>query len=131
TDKGIMNGNLIFVTIFLLTLPFVVNGNFRWTTCSVNSLDADIINVSWEPDPVGAKRTILQANVSQTLTHPTTATVVIIFSFNDLYGRIVGDTMHPLQPGITNIEGTYSIIVPDLIPNSFTFSAMIYDFELE
>ncbi|RIB05457.1 hypothetical protein C2G38_593529 [Gigaspora rosea] len=99
-----MNGNLIFVTIFLLTLPFMVNGNFRWSTCSINDVDADIINVSWGPDPVGAKGTILQANVSQTLTNPTTATAVIIFSFNDVYGRIAGDTMHPLQPGITNIE---------------------------
>ncbi|KAF0363966.1 hypothetical protein F8M41_013918 [Gigaspora margarita] len=66
-----MSRNLIFVTIFLLlTLPFIVNGNAGWSACSIVSLDVDIINVFWGPDPVSG--TIIQATVSQTLTNATT-----------------------------------------------------------
>ncbi|RIB05458.1 hypothetical protein C2G38_2219608 [Gigaspora rosea] len=127
-----MNGNLIFVTIFLLlTLPFMVNGNDGWSPCSIIGLDKDIMNVQWGPDPVGAKGTVLQATVSQTITNATTTSSFIIFGFTDKYGRIIGDTMHSLQPGITNIEGSFNVIVPNFLPSSFKFSVVIYDSELE
>ncbi|RIB11155.1 hypothetical protein C2G38_2262364 [Gigaspora rosea] len=125
-----MNGNLIFVTIFLLlTLPFMVNGNDGWSPCSIVSLDLDIINVQWGPDPVSGA--ILQATVSQKITNATTSNSAIIFGFTDDFGRIIGDTMHPLQPGITNIESSYNVIVPKLLPPSYKFSVAIFDSELD
>ncbi|RIB05454.1 hypothetical protein C2G38_593379 [Gigaspora rosea] len=122
-----MNRNLIFTTLFLLlTMPFMLNTNNGWSDCSINGIQADVLNVSWGPDPVGPTGMTMFFNVSQGLSQASTTFTKLVVSFNDPSGVISSANQFEISPGINSVDNSYQVMVPDLIPSPvYTVAVML------
>ncbi|RIB10086.1 hypothetical protein C2G38_216724 [Gigaspora rosea] len=122
-----MNRNLIFTSLFLLlTMPFMLNANLPWTDCSIDGIHAEVINVQWGPDPIGPVGSTVYFNVSQELSQASTTFTKLVISFVDSSGVISSAKQFEIAPGINNIDDSFPIIVPDLIPAPlYTISVMV------
>ncbi|RIB21745.1 hypothetical protein C2G38_1067211 [Gigaspora rosea] len=112
-----MNGNLIFGTLLLLlAMPFMLNANDGFSDCSIVGITADILDVSWQPDPLGPAGTAMQVNVSQPLNQTTTTFTKFVISYNEPSGVISNSIMREIPPSINNLADSYSVVIPDYIP---------------
>ncbi|CAG8841000.1 34654_t:CDS:1, partial [Gigaspora margarita] len=107
-------------------MPFMLNANNGWSDCSIVGINAQVLNVIWGPDPVGPTGTIIQFNVSQELSNATTTFTKIVIAFIEPNGVISSSILFEIPPGITSIDKSFPVVIPDFIPApQYTVSAMI------
>ncbi|RIB11278.1 hypothetical protein C2G38_2203858 [Gigaspora rosea] len=107
-------------------MPFMLNANEGWSDCSINAVNAGVLNVTWGPDPVGPAGMTMYFNVSQELRNATTTFTKLVISFNEPSGLISGAKQIEISPGINSIDNSYPVIVPDLIPSPlYTVAVML------
>ncbi|CAG8754227.1 15451_t:CDS:1, partial [Dentiscutata erythropus] len=104
---------------------FTTYANKKSSNCERYNIIASDLQVTWYPDPVGYVGMAMTFTVNTTLNKPSTFNTKLMFSFNGDDGRIVGFTVHPVEPNIIAIQGDYDVIVPAFIPPSYTVSVSV------
>ncbi|RIB03763.1 hypothetical protein C2G38_2203831 [Gigaspora rosea] len=107
-------------------MPFMLNANDRFSDCSINIINADILNVEWQPDPVAATGMVMDFNVSQLLNKSTTTFTKLVIAFNEPSGVIANSVTLEIPSGINNVTDIYPIVIPKFIPSPiYTVAVMI------
>ncbi|RIB12062.1 hypothetical protein C2G38_2201704 [Gigaspora rosea] len=118
----------INIFTIILTTSFEVNANPGWSDCSFNAIGAPVVGVVFfGPDPIGPAGTILQVNVTQSLSKPTTQFTKLIIEFTDAHALPKGYTRHPLDTNIVNIEDTFLAVVPQFLPDKYLIRVMVIE----
>ncbi|RIB11156.1 hypothetical protein C2G38_2204187 [Gigaspora rosea] len=107
-------------------MPFMLNANNGASDCSINGIHANVLNVTWGPDPVGPVGVTMYFNVSQGLSQASTTFTKLVVSFNDPSGVISSSKQLEIVPSINSVDNSYPVIIPENIPAPlYTVSVMI------
>ncbi|KAF0363965.1 hypothetical protein F8M41_013917 [Gigaspora margarita] len=97
-------------------MPFMLDADNGGSDCSINGIHADVLNVTWGPDPVGPTGMTMYFNVSQGLSQNSTTYTKLVVSFNDPSGLISSAKQLEIPPSVNSIDGSYPVTIPDYIP---------------